>query len=117
MVRRVAAVRRRRLRSAFGVAPWLSFLIVVAAVPTARAACCDVVKTDPEPAASTTVRVCEMDAPGACVEVLFEGTLQMGQSAHVCSDTGAIRYEEIDPASSEWGPPVGAICDGADVEL
>jgi hypothetical protein len=83
----------------------------VALAPTAaRAGCCHVTKTDPV-AASSTVRVCTPDADEACAVVLFEGTLALGESHGVCSDEPTIVYQELDPATSAFGAPVGAACD------
>lgn len=87
------------------------------AAEAARAGCCDVVKVDayvpPGP-----VRVCEPDASGqACGEVLFEADLELGARTAVCSAGDSILYQEIDPDTGAFAPPVTAVCKDADVEL
>lgn len=87
------------------------------AVPaTASADCCRIVKVDAE-IPSTQVRVCEPDATGGCGSVLLLRSFGVGESETVCSQTDAIVYSEFDAAIGAFGPFVGAVCAGGDVEL
>lgn len=73
-------------------------------------------KVDPE-VATTTVRVCEPDAAGACGNLLFMGPLSVGESQNVCTDGGTVVYEEWDDAMSAFGPPTSAVCEDRAVEI
>lgn len=94
----------------------LVLLLSLFATQPARAGCCDVVKLDPE-LAPMTVRVCEAGPGSACGAVLFEGDLALGDEAHVCTAGETVLYQERPLSGGEFGPPVTAICDGADVEI
>ena len=81
----------------------------------AWADCCRLVKIDPE-TPPATVRACTPDAAGGCGELLFEGTLALGQSQEVCSGGSTVSYVEYDDVLDAFGAAVEAICNG-DVEL
>lgn len=113
----MASVGTRGRRAAVGLAAGLGVLSLTFIGEAARAGCCDVVKVDAEIPAGP-VRVCEPDASGdGCGAVLFEDTLALGAHASVCSAGETVLYQETDPATGTWMPPVTAVCDGADVEL
>jgi hypothetical protein len=81
-----------------------------------RAGCCNVVKIDAEvPAVS--VRVCEADAAGGCGTLLVETELAVGGVTNVCTVGDTVVYQERPAAGGAYGPPVSAVCDGADVEI
>lgn len=82
----------------------------------AWAGCCDVLKVDPE-IPTSTIRVCSPDAAGGCGDVLFAGSLSVGESQNVCVAGGEIVYQEWDADSSDFGPPVNAVCEGQPVEI
>lgn len=82
----------------------------------ARAACCDVVKVDPE-SPTTTVRVCAPDAAGGCGQLLFEGTLSIGESQNVCVSGDEIVYQEWDGALPGYATPTTAVCQDQPVEI
>jgi hypothetical protein len=98
---------------ALAILAGLIFSIVAA---EARAGCCRVVKVDPE-TPPVQVRVCEPQVSGECGNLLFLGTLALGESENVCSAAPTVVYQEYDDLLAAFGPPTVAVCDGGDVEL
>ena len=98
---------------ALAILAGLTFSLLAA---EARAGCCRVIKVDPE-TPPVQVRVCEPQGSGECGNVLFLGTLALGESENVCSAAPTVVYEEYDDALAAFGPPTVAVCDGGDVEL
>ena len=94
----------------------LGGLIIVLVAGEARAGCCRVIKVDPE-TPPVQVRVCEPQGSGECENLLFLGTLALGESENVCSAAPTVVYQEYDGVLAAFGPPTVAICDGGDVEL
>ena len=94
----------------------LTGVIVLFVGGQARAGCCRLVKVDSE-APAVTVRACEPDGSGACGNVLFEGSLALGDEASVCRATDTIVYQEWDELLAAFAPPVEAICERGDVEI
>jgi hypothetical protein len=82
----------------------------------ARAGCCNVVKLDAD-LPTVTLKVCERSETGGCGVVLFEGNLSVGQTENVCTVEGTVLYQERAVSAGAYGPPVEALCDGADVEI
>lgn len=96
-------------------------ILVIASVLTAdgaSAACCDLRKVEAEPA-TTRVRVCDAGAAGACETAwLFDGDVAFGTPQPICISGEALRYQEFDPATGMFAPPIDARCDeDTDVEL
>jgi hypothetical protein len=98
---------------ALAILAGLTFIFLIG---EARAGCCRVVKVDPE-TPPVQVRVCEPQASGECANVLFLGTLALGESENVCSAAPTVAYQEYDGGLAAFGPPTVAVCDGGDVEL
>lgn len=94
----------------------LACLIVTLLALEARAGCCRVIKVDSE-MPPVQVRVCEPQGSGECGNLLFQGTLALGEFENVCSAAPTVVYEEWDDVLAGFGPPTVAICDGGDVEL
>jgi len=95
------------------ILPGLIFVLVAG---EARAGCCRVIKVDPE-TPPVQVRVCEPQGSGECGNLLFQGTLALGESENVCSAAPTVVYEEYDDVLAAFGPPTVALCDGGDVEF
>lgn len=91
-------------------------LVGLLLVPVASSACCRLVKIDDE-MSSSQILACEPDASGGCGELIFAGTLAIGEEQVVCASTGRIVYQEYDEALADYQPPVEAVCDDNDVEL
>src|SRR5258705_13876235 len=85
------------------------------AAPVAGAVCCQLVKVDPQPAA-TQVRVC--DAATNCTQAIFEGNVGYGSPVPICTSVAGVNYREIDPATGSYGASTHARCEAAtNVEL
>ena len=97
-----------------------AFVLLLTVLPvyarTASAACCRVIRIDPE-TPIPVVRVCDPDASGNCGTVLFEGTMEVGVSHQVCGAGPVVMYQDYDASAGTYGPPTEARCDGGDVEL
>jgi len=104
----------RRLRRIWPVL----FFSTAALLPArpALAGCCRVVKVD-STVETTVVQVCQPDAAGDCGELRFAGELATGEGESVCVDGPTLVYREWDALEGAFGPPVGAVCEGADVEI
>lgn len=94
----------------------LACMGMLAAAPAVRAACCTLVKVDPETPAAL-VRVCKPTESGACAVLLFSGTLADGERHEVCTASPTIIYEEWDELLGGFGAPVEARCESRDVEI
>lgn len=97
----------------------VAMLAVLAALLTAvpaSADCCRLVKVD-DGIPSSQIRACEPDAAAECGELLFAGTLAVGESQEICVGARILVYEEYDAALAAYQPPVEAVCDANDVEL
>lgn len=104
-----------RIVSLRRVAP-AACLVVALVSAEARAGCCNVRKIDTE-LPTVSVRVCEADAAGACGTLLFEGQLSVGGVANVCTVEETVVYQERPVSGGDYGAPVSAVCDGAEVEI
>ena len=97
-----------------------SAVLAIAASVTSfetRAACCDLVKVEGDPA-TTQVRVCDPVASSGCTSWVFEGDVTFGTPREVCVAGTSLTYQELDPQSGAYGPPTEARCDAEiDVEL
>jgi len=94
----------------------LVVVLFLASTADARAACCRLVRTDAETAASP-VRACENDGSDACGAILFTGSLAVGESQELCAAGDTVVYQEWDPALGAFAQPVTAVCAGGDVEI
>lgn len=96
------------------------FLVLTAALALisgdANAGCCTLRKIDAE-TASVLVRACEPDPDGACGNLLFLGTLSVGDGQFLCGESDTLVYQEWDADLEAYGPPTEAVCTGRDVEI
>ena len=81
----------------------------------ASANCCELIKVDPD-TPPATVRACSPTAGGACDQLLFVGTLGLGESQSVCVPAEIVLYAEYDDEAQAFGDYVEAVCE-TDVEL
>lgn len=97
---------------------WLVIPIscLVLAGSAAGEQCCRLLKIDEEVPVSSLL-VCENDGASGCGAVLFQGSLALGEAQEVCTQSDTLVYQEWDDELGSYGPPVVAVCDGADVEL
>jgi hypothetical protein len=85
------------------------------AAPIAGAVCCQLVKVEPQPAA-TQVRVC--DAATNCSQAIFEGNVGYGSPVAICTSSAGVNYRELDPATGSYGASTHARCESStNVEL
>jgi len=91
------------------------FVAVLVSEPMA-AGCCDILKVDPA-IPTSMIRACDPEPDGACGDLLFEGSLSVGESQSVCAAGEILVYQERDPITSIFQPPVTAVCDGTAVEI
>jgi len=83
----------------------------------ADAACCDLIKVEPDPSL-TRVRVCDSADGADCAQPRYEGDVGFGAPVAVCTSAAGVIYRELDPLSGAYSAPITARCDDSiDVEL
>jgi hypothetical protein len=97
----------------------LTFLVcgVLTLPGAASAACCRLVKVEPQPT-QTHVRVCDESAGPACAQPHYDGNVRFGSPVNFCTDTDQVTYQELNSATGSYGAPISARCDATyNVEL
>jgi len=96
----------------------LTLILCLFVIPRAAdAACCQLVKIEPEPSV-TRVRVCDLADGEDCAQPPYEGDIGFGAPVTVCTNSAEVTYRELDPASGAYSAAITARCDDTtNVEL
>jgi len=96
----------------------LILMICLCCLPRfADAACCQLVKVEPEPS-MTRVRVCDSADGADCAQPSYEGDVGFGAPVAVCTSAASVTYRELDLGSGVYAAAITARCDeSTNIEL